>query len=189
MSTHKRPAWPTQRHYPRIARVNEVLREVLAEELELVAGSDSRLELVTVTAVNCEPDLRHATVLLASLPEPARAALGEARVRLQAAVARQVRLKRTPLLTFEADPAVAHGARVEAILRAIHSEDEARTALGGDEGGSGPDRSGGAGLEESRPGNPGGTAEPMETPSAAAPLTTGGGGEPAVNAGEPGHGV
>ena len=96
MSTHKRPAWPTQRHYPRIARVNEVLREVLAEELELVAGSDSRLELVTVTAVNCEPDLRHATVLLASLPEPARAALGEARVRLQAAVARQVRLKRTP---------------------------------------------------------------------------------------------
>ena len=59
-------------HYPRMARVNEVLARVLAEEIELVASSDSRLELVTVTAVNCEPDLRHATVLLASLPEPAR---------------------------------------------------------------------------------------------------------------------
>jgi ribosome-binding factor A len=189
VSTHKRQAWPTQRHYPRMARVNEVLREVLAEELELVAGSDSRLELVTVTAVNCEPDLRHATVLLASLPEPARAALGEARVRLQAAVARQVRMKRTPLLTFEADPAVAHGARVEAILRAIRSEDEARTALVAHEGGPGPDQSGGAGLEASRPGDPGGTAEPIETSSAATPLTTGEGGQTGVNAGGPGHGV
>ncbi len=124
MSPHKRSAWPSHRHYPRMARVNEVLREVLAEEIELVAGSDSRLELVTVTAVNCEPDLRHATVLLASLPEPARAALAEARTRLQAAVAHQVRLKRTPLLTFEADPAVAHGQRVEEILRSIHAEME-----------------------------------------------------------------
>jgi ribosome-binding factor A len=104
-------------------RVNEVLREVLADEIELVAGTDSRLELVTVTAVNCEPDLRHAIVLLASLPDPARAALGEARARLQSAVAHQVKLKRTPQLSFEADPAVAHGERVEAILRAIHSEE------------------------------------------------------------------
>ncbi len=78
MSPHKRPAYAGHHRYSRMDRVNEVLREVLADELELVAGSDSRLELVTVTAVNCEPDLRHATVLLASLPDPARAALGEA---------------------------------------------------------------------------------------------------------------
>jgi len=130
MSAHRRSAWPSHRHYPRMARVNEVLREVLADEIELVAGSDSRLELVTVTAVSCEPDLRHATVLLASLPEPARAALGQARPRLQAAVAHQVRLKRTPLLSFEADPAVAQGERVEEILRAIHAREQARGAAG-----------------------------------------------------------
>ncbi len=34
-----------------------------------------------------------------------------------------MKLKRTPQLSFEADPAVAHGERVEAILRAIHSEE------------------------------------------------------------------
>jgi ribosome-binding factor A len=136
-----------------MARVNEVLREVLAEEIELVAGSDSRLELVTVTAVNCEPDLRHATVLLASLPEPARAALGEARTRLQAAVAHQVRLKRTPLLTFEADPAVAHGERVEEILRSIHAADEKKAPVDGDGGAYGPTGSLGSG---------GGTADPRE---------------------------
>ena len=155
MSPHKRSAWPSHRHYPRMARVNEVLREVVAEEIELVAGSDSRLELVTVTAVSCEPDLRHATVLLASLPEPARAALGEARTRLQAAVAHQVRLKRTPLLTFEADPAVAHGERVEEILRAIHAEDKTRAAALEDKGGLGQVAPDGAGAEPGRPGDPG----------------------------------
>ncbi len=189
MPTHKRSAWPTQRHYPRMARVNEVLREVLAEEIELVASSDSRLELVTVTAVNCEPDLRHATVLLASLPEPARAALGEARIRLQAAVGRQVRLKRTPLLTFEADPAVAHGERVEAILRAIHSEDKARTTMVGEEGEPGQIGSGGAGPEQSHPGNPGAAVPPVQHPSPPAPPVTSGDGAPGVDAGGQGHGV
>jgi ribosome-binding factor A len=107
-----------------MARVNEVLREVLAEEIEMVAGSDPRLELVTVTAVSCEPDLRHATVLLASLTDAARDALGEARPRLQAAVAHQVRLKRTPQLSFQADPAVGHGEVVEEILRELRSSGE-----------------------------------------------------------------
>ena len=103
--------------YSRMARVNEVLREVLADAIEVEAGSDERLELVTVTAVECDPDLRHATVLLDSLPGPAAEALGEARPRLQAAIARQVRLKRTPQLSFGADPAIAYGERVEKVLR------------------------------------------------------------------------
>jgi ribosome-binding factor A len=136
VTPRKRHAWPSHQRYSRMDRVNEVLREVLADEIELVAGSDTRLEMVTVTAVSCEPDLRHAIVLLASLPEPARAALGEARPRLQAAVAHQVKLKRTPQLSFAPDPAVVQGERVEAILRAIHSQDEAREAggLAGDAG-------------------------------------------------------
>jgi ribosome-binding factor A len=107
-----------------MARVNEVLREVLAEAIELEAGSDPRLELLTVTAVRCDPDLRHATVLLASLPGPAGEALAEVRARLQAAIAREVRIKRTPQLSFEADPAVSYGERVESILRELRSSGE-----------------------------------------------------------------
>ena len=68
---------------------------------------------MTVTAVSCEPDLRHATVLLASLPDTVREALGEVRPRLQAAIAHQVRMKRTPQLSFQVDPAVDHGELVE----------------------------------------------------------------------------
>jgi ribosome-binding factor A len=110
------------RRYPRALRVNEVLREILAEELERLVDVDERLTLLTVTAVDCDPDLRHATVLLASLSDDEREALQELRVRLQAAVSAQVRLKRTPLLSFAADPSVALGERVEEILRDLRDE-------------------------------------------------------------------
>jgi ribosome-binding factor A len=103
--------------YPRTARVNEVLREVVAEALEKMADTDDRLRLLTVTAVDITPDLSRATVYLSSLPPPALEALGEQRISIQRIISRQVRMKRTPLLEFESDPAVAHGLRVEEILR------------------------------------------------------------------------
>lgn len=78
---------------------------------------DERLGLLTITAVSCDPDLRHATVWLASLSDEEAEALAELRVRLQAEISRQVRLKRTPQLTFQTDPAIVSGTRVEAILR------------------------------------------------------------------------
>jgi ribosome-binding factor A len=108
--------------YPRSARVNEVLREVLADALERLSDVDERLDLVTVTAVACEPDLRHAQVFLSSLDAGEREALEHQRARLQAAVSREVRLKRTPQLSFAADPAVASGQRVDDILLRLHQE-------------------------------------------------------------------
>ena len=74
---------------------------------------------MTVTGVEVEPDLRHAKVWLSSLSEAAAEALADDRVRLQAAIARQVRIKRTPLLSFAADPAVRDRARIEAIIRDV----------------------------------------------------------------------
>ena len=111
------------RQYPRTARVNEILREVLAEALERMEDLDERLGLLTVTAVDCEPDLRHAVVFFSSLDEHEAAALADSRVRLQGAIASEVRLKRTPQLRFAADPAVEAGQRVEDILRTIHTEE------------------------------------------------------------------
>ena len=113
------PDWPSRRRYPRTARVNELVREVVAEELERLQGDDERLGMITVTHVEVDRDLRRATVLLSSVPEGAEAALKEHRVRLQAALGRQVRLKRTPQISFAADPAIESGRRVEDILRAL----------------------------------------------------------------------
>lgn len=105
------------RRYPRTARVNEVIREVVAEEVERLADGDERLGLITVTGVEVAGDLRHARVLLSSLAPSAEEALEDHRVRIQSAIGRQVRLKRTPQLSFSVDPAVESGKRVEDILR------------------------------------------------------------------------
>ncbi len=102
-----------------MARVNELVREVVAEEIERLADADERLALVTVTAVDVDPDLRRGRVLLSSLAPGADEALEEHRARIQASINRQARLKRTPQLSFSADPAVESGERVEAILRRL----------------------------------------------------------------------
>jgi ribosome-binding factor A len=122
--------------YPRTARVNEVLREVVAEALERMADTDERLRLLTVTSVDITPDLSRATVYLSSLPPLAIEALAEQRRELQRIIGRQVRMKRTPLLGFESDPAVAHGLRVEEILRALRESPSDRDAAGGDDAGT-----------------------------------------------------
>jgi ribosome-binding factor A len=106
--------------YPRSLRVNQVLRQILAEELERLADADERLRLVTITAVDTAPDLRTARVYLSSMSDDAAEALAERRVALQRSMGSQVRMKRTPLLAFELDPAVVAGDRVEDVLRRLH---------------------------------------------------------------------
>ena len=115
------PEPPGGRRFSRMERVNELVREVLAEEIELLQG-DERLGLLTVTHVEVEAALRRATVLLSSLGEAAEEALMEHRPRLQAALGRQVRLRRTPQLSFAADPSVEAGARIEDILRGLRGD-------------------------------------------------------------------
>jgi ribosome-binding factor A len=124
-----------QRSYPRVARINESLREVIAEELERIG--DDRLELVTVTGITADPDLSRATVWFSTLalhigPEVIGEALAEHRVDLQKAIGRQLSFKRTPHLSFAPDPAITNGQRIESILRdmprspeGIHDEYEA----------------------------------------------------------------
>jgi len=122
---------PGSRRYPRVARVNEVLREVLAEAIERMADSDERLAMLTVTAVQTDPYLRQAKVLFDSLSDPALEALQDARPRLQGLIGSQVRLKWTPQLSFAADPAVQSGRRVEDILKQIRTSEEPTGSSGG----------------------------------------------------------
>ena len=110
------------RRYPRVARVNQALREVLAEELEVI--DDDRLTLVTITGIDADPDFRHATVYFSALTGSrgiagAAAALVDHRIKLQGAVGRELRLKRTPLLSFEADPAIIEGDKIESIIKTM----------------------------------------------------------------------
>ena len=60
---------------------------------------------------------------MASLPEGALQALEAPARRAPGAIAREVRLKRTPTLSFVADPAIAAGERVEEALRRARHDD------------------------------------------------------------------
>lgn len=112
---------------PRTARLNQLLQEIVAEELERIG--DERLGLLTVVAVDVVGDLGRATVWYTSLAgdeadEPVVAALEEHRPRLQAAVARQARIRRTPELVFKPDEVTRQAERVEDILRDISTDRE-----------------------------------------------------------------
>jgi len=72
--------------YPRSARINQILREVISEELLRISDVDERLGLLTVTGVATTEDLRQAMVYLHSLNDDSRVALEERRAQIQAAV-------------------------------------------------------------------------------------------------------
>jgi ribosome-binding factor A len=113
--------------YPRTARLNELIRQIVAEELERI--DDEAIDLFTVVAVETEPDLHSATVYVSALGGPEEdAALVEAltphRKHLQAAINRQARFKRTPELTFAVDEVTRSANRIESILRDLQRDDD-----------------------------------------------------------------
>lgn len=115
--------------YPRSRRLNAIVQEVLADEVERL--TDPRLAMVTVTGVSVAPDMRRATVFfstldLTDLPQ-ARAGLKAAAPRLRSAIGREVRIKFTPELQFVPDQGVVQGERIDALLRELATEDEDAT--------------------------------------------------------------
>jgi ribosome-binding factor A len=99
-------------------RVNQVLRQVVAEELERLGDADE-MPMVTVTSVEVAGDMRTAVVYLASLDDETAVLLEEQRGHLQHLISTQMTMKRTPRLSFRADPAIATGSRVEELLRRL----------------------------------------------------------------------
>lgn len=119
MSKPRRPAATTNHRYPREARLSTSLREVIADELTRI--DDERLSLVTVTTVDVDPEMNRAIVYFDSLmgedgdPE-ILAALSDHRVRIQGSVGRQLRSKKTPILSFKPDDSIRAAERIERIL-------------------------------------------------------------------------
>ncbi|HEY4331943.1 MAG TPA: 30S ribosome-binding factor RbfA [Ilumatobacteraceae bacterium] len=118
--TRKRTNTPSAHRYPREARLNQSLRQVIAEELTAI--DDERLDLVTITSIDVDPEMNRAVVFFDSLRGEAGdaeilEALAGHRVRLQSSVARQIRSKKTPILEFRADDVIRAAERIERILR------------------------------------------------------------------------
>jgi ribosome-binding factor A len=96
--------------------MREVIGSAIATELE-----DPRIGFVTVTSVETSPDLRSARVHVSVLGgeaerEATLAGLSSSHGVLQASIARQMRLKRTPTLTFHYDDSPERGVRLSRLL-------------------------------------------------------------------------
>jgi len=105
---------------PRMRRINEVLREVIGAA---VAGelNDPRIGFVTVTSVETSPDLRTAKVFVSVLGdererEETLSGLRSSHGVIQARIAAETRMKRTPTLTFHYDDTIEKASRVSELL-------------------------------------------------------------------------
>jgi ribosome-binding factor A len=104
----------------RMRRVNEVIREVLGAAITTEL-KDPRIGFVTVTDVDTSPDLRAARVYVSVLGTQAEReqtleGLRSSHGYLQSKIAAEVRIKRTPTLTFHYDESVERGARLSRLL-------------------------------------------------------------------------
>lgn len=105
--------------------MNEAIREVLSDALPTL--KDPRIGFVTVTGVQATTDLTHAKVFVSVLGsekerERTLAGLEAAHGVLQAQVAKELRLRRTPVLAFEYDPTVERGVRLTKLIDELAPE-------------------------------------------------------------------
>lgn len=112
----------------RMRRVNEAVREVLSSQLAL-GLKDPRIGFVTVTGVDTSPDLRAARVYVSILGDEgerqaALEGLESSRGFLQAQIAQELRMKRTPALSFVYDETVERADRMTRLIDEVAPRDE-----------------------------------------------------------------
>lgn len=117
--TRRRAKAPSQRQL----RVGEELRHALARVLARGGTRDPALEgaNITVTEVRVSPDLKSATAFVTPFGEDDAAgvvaALRRAAPYFRARLGREIKLRYTPQLRFEADTSFDEAARIEALLQ------------------------------------------------------------------------
>ncbi len=112
---------------PRMRKVNELLREVIAEAVTEL--KDPGLGFLTITGVDASPDLRNAFVYYSVLGtdeevEETGAALDRAAPHIQSIAGSQIRMKYTPRLTFKLDPSIGEGLKIDQLLHRLDPDPE-----------------------------------------------------------------
>ena len=107
----------------RVNRVSETLKEVLSEIIQRDL-KDPHVGFATVTGVKMTPDLKQARVWVSVMGDAEEekatiAALNHAKGFIKGEVAKRVRLRYMPELTFVPDETVSTSMRIEGILKEI----------------------------------------------------------------------
>lgn len=103
----------------RPTRVGELVREEISRLLPELR--DPRIGLVTVTAVDMSPDLKHGRVYVSVLGgneerTKTLTGLNRAASHIRHEIGARLRLRNTPELNFVYDESIAYGARIEELL-------------------------------------------------------------------------
>ena len=130
------PEGPSQRQL----RVAEEVRHALSAVIERGDWPDDSLwdVRITVTEVRASPDLKHMTAFVSRLGQTADKELLEALKRsqpyLRTQVAKALRLRVAPELHFQADTALDHAMRIDALMRRPEVARDLRPADGEEAG-------------------------------------------------------
>ena len=124
---------------PRMRKVNELVREVVADAVTDL--KDPRIGFLTITGAETSPDLRHAIVYYSVLgtdddKAATAAALRSATPRIQRALGQETRLRYTPKLEFRVDASIDTGLRITEILHELEDEPPVLDSDEPDEGAS-----------------------------------------------------
>lgn len=126
-NSRRQPKGGSGHSYPRTARLSETIRAVVAEELTRI--DDERLELVTITSIDVDPEMNRAIVYFDSMfgeegDDSVEAALMEHRARLQATINREMHARKTPILSFKPDEVIRAAERIDEVLRGDRRPDD-----------------------------------------------------------------
>ncbi|MEE8276015.1 MAG: 30S ribosome-binding factor RbfA [Alphaproteobacteria bacterium] len=144
MTRHAGPARSGRAASPRQLRVGEELRHALSRILQRddIRDPDLAGRSITVTEVRVSPDLRNATAFVTPLGggevDAIVAAFTRAAPHLRACLAREMRLKFMPKVSFQADTSFDAASEIDRLLHQPGvARDLAPGSVGGAEGGNG----------------------------------------------------
>jgi ribosome-binding factor A len=113
----------------RIERVNNLIRREISELIQRQLRDPRLDEFVTVTEVNTSPDLKFAKVYVSCISgrqeeEKTLTVLNSASGFLRTELARKLRLRRIPELSFYWDDSIEHGDHILRLIDQVSSEQE-----------------------------------------------------------------
>ncbi len=112
---------------PRMRKVNELVREIVAEAvLDL---KDPRIGFLTITGVETSPDLRSAVVYYSVMGTDEEKsdtgdALRSSASRIQREIGAQSTLRYTPKLEFRVDPSIEEGIRISKLVAELDTGED-----------------------------------------------------------------
>lgn len=113
----------------RRGRINEEMAKELTAILRTVKDPRVSSALISITGVDCTPDLKYAKIYYSSIGgkddnEGVKKGLNSAMGYIRSQLAHNLDLRQTPELKFIRDDSIEHGAHIEKLLNSVSIKDK-----------------------------------------------------------------